>query len=182
MGMKAIALGFQLAAQYLVVINLAIECNVQAAIGCGHGLCAGFAEVDDREAAVGEADALVRRNPQPGAVRTAGDHRFADAQEFFAVDRWGRLSVSEDACYAAHGENLGNIECGGLTLLTGMGELLIGRLLRCSNRASISHGRLIHRESNPVWLDHKRLRRAHTMTLVIFDVLVITPFSLTLRR
>ena len=62
-GLEGIALGFELLAQLAVVVDFAVEGDAQAAIGSGHRLGTGGGEIDDGEAAVGEADALIVGNP-----------------------------------------------------------------------------------------------------------------------
>ena len=102
-GAKHAPLGFELAAQFAVVVDFAVERDAQPAISAEHRLGAGIGKVDDGQAPVRQADALVIRDPQAGAVRPAFEHGLADTQQFFAVYRGCRIAIAVDAGDAAHG-------------------------------------------------------------------------------
>jgi hypothetical protein len=76
-GVRAVdvALGLELGAQVGVVVDLAAEGEPDGAVLVRHRLVPGRSEVDDREAAVAEADA--RRGPGAAVVRPAVDELLA---------------------------------------------------------------------------------------------------------
>ena len=101
---EGVALGLQFAPQLAIVVDFPVVGDRQASVGGGHGLRAGLGQVDDREAAVREADLPVGRHPQPRAVGAAPDHVLPDAQQFRLVHRRRRLPVRVNSRYPAHGD------------------------------------------------------------------------------
>ena len=58
-----VALCLETAAQFAIVVNLAVEGDDQLAVGADHRLGAGVGEIDDREPPVPEADAAIGDDP-----------------------------------------------------------------------------------------------------------------------
>ena len=58
-GAEDVALGFELFAQFAVVVDFAVEGDDELAVGAVHGLRAALGEVDDGQAAVAQGDAAV---------------------------------------------------------------------------------------------------------------------------
>jgi hypothetical protein len=104
-------LAFELASQFTIVVDLAVERDHVAPVGAVHRLRPARREVDDRQPPVSEADVLRLRKPKPFAIRPAPDHVIADAHQLVGVHWRGRDVVSIDADYAAHGGGPG-ITCG----------------------------------------------------------------------
>lgn len=102
-GAEDAALGFETLPKWAVVVDFAIEADDELAVGAGHGLRGAFAEVDDGEPPMAEADALVGGNPFALPVRPPRGHVVAYAAQFFPVDRKGRVVVGINAGYATHG-------------------------------------------------------------------------------
>ena len=67
---EPMAARLELALDALVVVELAVDDDVQALVLAGDRLIAGV-QVDDAEPRVPEADSPVRRDPLPAAVRSA---------------------------------------------------------------------------------------------------------------
>src|SRR3712207_9162221 len=67
--------------------DLAVERHAQRTVFSRHRLRRPRGRVDDREAAVGEADAAVARDPRPGAVGPAVGQRLAQPLEVLLGDR-----------------------------------------------------------------------------------------------
>jgi hypothetical protein len=87
----------ELGAKSLVVINFAVESNAQVTVPIPHWLGAGFGKIDDRQAAMGERDSAVWRNPFPCPIWTA-----RDGNEFVALHTGSVSAVSKDGGYATH--------------------------------------------------------------------------------
>ena len=60
-----------------VVVDLAVEHDLQRAVFVGHRLVRHRRQIDDRQPAVAEADAAVGGHPEPAAIGAAVDHRVA---------------------------------------------------------------------------------------------------------
>ena len=92
------ALGLELAAQLPVVVDLAVVDELERAVLAREGLVARVAQVDDREPAEAERDALgrVRARPVGPAVVELGGH---------ALDGLGlgRPAERDDSADPAHG-------------------------------------------------------------------------------
>jgi hypothetical protein len=67
-----VAFRFELAAQFAVVVDLAVEGDDELAVGAVHGLRAALRQVDDGQAAVAEGDSSVIGEPFAVAVWAAG--------------------------------------------------------------------------------------------------------------
>jgi hypothetical protein len=65
-------LRFELAAQFAVVVDLAVEGDDELVAGAMHGLRAAFRQVDDGQAAVAQVDSSIIGEPFAVAVRAAG--------------------------------------------------------------------------------------------------------------
>ena len=76
----------ELPAQRQVVVDLAVEDDLDGAVLVGHRLVGGRREVDDRQPAEAEADVALRRQPEALAVRPAVHHRVAHPGEDVRVD------------------------------------------------------------------------------------------------
>ena len=70
---EAIALGFQLAAEFGIIVDAAIERDGEAKIGIHHGLASLLREVDDGQAPV--AERRIAMDNQPGAIRPPRRYR-----------------------------------------------------------------------------------------------------------
>ena len=64
--------------QRWIVVDLAIEGDAEIAIAAPHRLEAGVREIDNRQAAMGQPDATIFRDPKTLAIGTAIDHGIAD--------------------------------------------------------------------------------------------------------
>jgi hypothetical protein len=99
-----VALGFELAAQFAVVVDFAVEGDDELAVCAVHGLRAALGEVDDGQAAVAEGDAAVFRRtirPWPSGPRAAMWSRMVRSS---ARSAGGAEEVEGvEAGYAAHG-------------------------------------------------------------------------------
>ncbi len=85
--MKRWPFSSELAAQGEVVVDLAVEDHLDAAVLVGHGLVGVRREVDDREATEAEADLAPGRDPQAVPVRAAVDHGVPHPRQDLARDR-----------------------------------------------------------------------------------------------
>ena len=104
LGAEAVALAPRALAHLAEIVDLAVEHHHLAAAVGEHRLRGGVGEVDDREAAVAEADA--RRGPDAAAVGAAmGDARRSSPRP--APDRPAWDVGMEDAGDAAHGASPG---------------------------------------------------------------------------
>ena len=101
LGLEMVALDLQLGANLAEIVDLAIIGDDQPAIGGQHRLRRGLGKIDDREAAMAEADA--RRGPHAAAVRSTMDERVGHRLDPCRIDRLGHVGV-EDAGDAAHGQ------------------------------------------------------------------------------
>ena len=99
---KRAALGFEIPAQRLVIVDLAVERHDDPAVGAAHRLGAGFGEVDDGKPAMAEADPAIVRIPFAETVGTTRGHEIAGAPQRFLVDA-SRRAVCVDPVDAAHG-------------------------------------------------------------------------------
>src|SRR5262249_46378175 len=92
----------QLAAELLMVVDLAIVGNPERFVLIRHRLRRRIRKIDDRQPAVSEAYAAVGRHPVSRAVRTAMDHCVAHSRDVRA--RHAVCAVREDqrAVDAAH--------------------------------------------------------------------------------
>ena len=77
-GGKTLIVRFQVRAQRSVVVDFAVEHDVEPAVGRGHGLRAARAGIDDREPPVHQQDTGVRLLPDAGAVGPAVRQRPAE--------------------------------------------------------------------------------------------------------
>ena len=102
-GAEDVALRFELAAQFAVVVDLAVEGDDELAVGAVHRLRAALGEVDDGQAAVAQGDSSVIGEPFALAVGAAGGHVVADGAQFGPVRRGGGGVEGVEAGYAAHG-------------------------------------------------------------------------------
>ena len=93
--------GLQLGTELAVVVDLAVKGDDERTIVIFHRLGAGGGEVDNREAAMAQANAAVGGNPIAGAIGAARDHGVADGGQLFVADRFAR-SVIKDGSDAAH--------------------------------------------------------------------------------
>jgi hypothetical protein len=98
-----VALRFKLAAQFAVVVDLAVEGDDELAVGTVHGLRAALGEVDDGQAAVAEGDSSIIGEPFAMAVGPAGGHVVADGAQLGPVRRGGGGGEGVEAGYGAHG-------------------------------------------------------------------------------
>jgi hypothetical protein len=98
-----VALRFELAAQFAVVVDFAVEGDDELAVCALHRLCAALGEVDDGQAAVAEGDAAVVGEPFAMAVWAAGGHVVADGAQLCPVRRGGGGGEGVEAGYGAHG-------------------------------------------------------------------------------
>ena len=103
MSAKAMAAAFQLRAQLLKIIDLAVVDDDVAAIGRVHRLRAGLAQVDDGKPPMPERDAGFRLRPGIAAVRPAMGERIDHAAGCGTklASRAGRAKL-EKPCYSAH--------------------------------------------------------------------------------
>src|SRR5574341_742739 len=85
-----------------VVVDLAVEHDLDAVVLVGHGLVRDGRQVDDREAAVPQADLPVRRDPSPSTVRAAMDHGVPHLDEVRLGHRKGTAFINECSDYSAH--------------------------------------------------------------------------------
>ena len=100
--LEPVAFRFEFLPKLAIVVDLAVEGDVETAVRARHRLGAAIGEIDDGQPPMRQADAAIARHPQPGAVRAAGQHRIADAKQLFPI-HWRRaLLVGERARYAAH--------------------------------------------------------------------------------
>ena len=81
----AVAEFLQLAADFSVVVDLAVEHHLEGAVGVAHGLRGRVGQIDDGEAAMGQPDAAVGGDPKAGAVGAAVDHRLPQAEKVVRV-------------------------------------------------------------------------------------------------
>src|SRR5438309_5401374 len=98
MGGEDVAGLLKLGAYLPEIVDFAIVGDGEFAVGGDHWLEAAL-EVDDREAAVAEADAW--RGPHPAAVRAAMGERVGHGADPRRLDGLGNVGV-EEACNAAH--------------------------------------------------------------------------------
>src|SRR5450432_1485037 len=99
-GLKAMALGDQLCAQRLVIVDLAVEDHPERAVLIRNGLMAG-AEVNDAETA--HADGAAAFDMEAFVVRTAMANPVAHA--FYEFEP-GRTVAPDVACNSAHSSTL----------------------------------------------------------------------------
>ena len=85
-GAEAVPLLDELPAQREVVVDLAVEDDLDRSVLVRHRLVGCRRQVDDRQAAEGEPDVALRRQPQAVAVRPAVHHRVPHAGEDVRVD------------------------------------------------------------------------------------------------
>lgn len=71
-GEEAVALGLQLRAQLLVVVDAAVEGHGEPQLAIDHRLAGVGAQVDDAQAPVAKGDPPLLPSPMP--IRPAGDH------------------------------------------------------------------------------------------------------------
>ena len=86
-------------AKRAVVVDLAVEHDVVAAVGGTHRLRAGRAGIDDREAPMNEHDPSIYRAPDAFAVRTPMRERQAQRGRRIAFNR---AAVAHEAGNATH--------------------------------------------------------------------------------
>ena len=124
-GAEGAAGSLQFLPQRGVVVDLAVEDHVVAAVGGGHGLVAQRAQLDDGQPAVAEGDGAVGENGCPGVIRPAGLHGVAQAfDEAGQRPRLGATTV-DDADYAAHGSSP-------IPAMPGLPPSAVGRGARCA--------------------------------------------------
>ncbi len=85
-----------------VIVDLAIIGDDIAAVGAGHGLVAGGADVDDGEAAVAQSDARFRVDPDAAIIGAAMTQRFGHCGNHGLPARPGGRTIIEEAGDAAH--------------------------------------------------------------------------------
>src|SRR5690242_15999000 len=95
---EPVALGQQRLSQLAIVVDLAVEDDLQPRRIVFHWLIRGRREVDDRKSAVAERDALVSRSPLARTVRPA----MMEDSALQTKDRWRRRLAPRDANNAAH--------------------------------------------------------------------------------
>src|SRR5262249_25751504 len=88
--------------QLLVIIDLPIKGDDKPAICTRHRLRALFREINDSQAAMSEAYALILRIPLANPIKAAGSHMIANAPQLGAIDRVGSIVIGVDASDAAH--------------------------------------------------------------------------------
>ena len=98
---KRVAARPEVLAQRDVVVDLAVEGDLDAAVLVAHRLPPGGAEIDDGEAAVAEDDAAVLGLPQALVVGSAVAHGVAHGGDSAAVN--AGAVAPHDADYPAHG-------------------------------------------------------------------------------
>jgi hypothetical protein len=91
-GLEGVASCEELLAQRQVVVDLAVEDDLDAAVLVRHRLVRRRREVDDREPPEREPDLATGCDPQARPVGPAVHHRVAHPSERLAVDRMARLS------------------------------------------------------------------------------------------
>src|SRR5579875_1678794 len=84
---KAIVFCLERTTQFAVVINLAVEDNLQRTVFAGHRLGACLAYVEQREAPMRKTNEAVTRRPQTCTVRSARGHRVANRKQLTPLDR-----------------------------------------------------------------------------------------------
>jgi hypothetical protein len=111
---EAIPTHLELTAQIAKVIDLAVEADDQVLAVRQHRLMAGFAQIDDGEAAMTESDPGGRVDPDPAIIGTAVTqcrcHRFDSGKPA----RIGRVGSEKYPCDSAHDINsvFGSAPCG----------------------------------------------------------------------
>jgi hypothetical protein len=98
---KATSFRFEFAAQFEVVVNLAIEGDDAVSIGAAHGLGAIFGEIDNGEPAMAESDSIVGRIPLAFAVGAASLHAVEHPAHFLTRNGIVRMML-EDHGDTAH--------------------------------------------------------------------------------
>ena len=88
---EGVALLFQGVAKFNVVINFAVE-HHGIPIEVVHGLVGGGAQIDNREAAVAQANLSAGVNPMPGAVGTTMGNNIRHRLQAMAVEQRGIFS------------------------------------------------------------------------------------------
>jgi len=101
-GAEGEAAALEALAQGLVVVDFAVEDDAERAVIGSHRLRARLGGVDDRQPAMGEADAPIGRNPRAGAVGTAHAHRVSDFDELPLVNGRRTRAVGKDCNDTAH--------------------------------------------------------------------------------
>ena len=76
----------QLFSEGLIVVDLAVEYELNAAVLIGHRLLAGFGEIDNRKTAMPQAYAAIRGEPLAETVGAAGVHIIADCAHLVPAD------------------------------------------------------------------------------------------------
>ena len=99
LGEEDVTLGFELGPDLAEIVDLAIEADRDPPVGRQHRLRGGVGEVDDREAAMAEADP--GRGPDAAAVGTAMGEHLRHRLDPSRIDRLGHVGM-EDAGDAAH--------------------------------------------------------------------------------
>lgn len=88
-GTELVPAGDELGPELGVIVDFTVESDDDRAVLVAHRLRRGDVEVDDREAAVTEANSAVVRNPAVSAVRPAMRHGVAHAIQDGAIDPAG---------------------------------------------------------------------------------------------
>ena len=101
-GAEPIAGGAQSAAQFLVVINLAVEGYDETAVIGLHRLQPVIGQVDNGETAMGKSGASVAGDPDAAAVRAALGHVLRHDDQFGSLDVASAPVIGMDSRNAAH--------------------------------------------------------------------------------
>src|SRR5712691_6411707 len=99
---KRTSLCLELAPQRAVVINLAVESHDELPVRALHRLGAALGKVDDGQAPMTEAHAVVRGMPFSEAIGPPRGHMVANANELRMVDAACRRTIGVNSCDAAH--------------------------------------------------------------------------------
>jgi hypothetical protein len=98
-GSEPMATGFQLGAELAIIVNLAVEIDLQLPGGVAHGLMPAGGEIDYRKAAVRQPDSSIRRPPLPRVIGTAMTHGISLRDEKRAVANRCNGSNSNDSAH-----------------------------------------------------------------------------------
>ena len=99
-GCEFTAFGHQLSAQLFKVINLAVIGNLQpdvaALISQRHRLGAALTDINNRQTAMGQADAPIIRKPKSRPIRSTRDHGFPHPEKLSLIDRRRLIAITEN--------------------------------------------------------------------------------------
>jgi hypothetical protein len=93
---KGMSLPDELLSESLIVVDLAVEHELDGSIFVGHRLAARLGKIDDRKSAMPQSDAAVRGEPLADAVGPSSVHVIADDAQFVSADLRSDGMISEE--------------------------------------------------------------------------------------